>query len=192
MQKKFRGIFTLLPFMALFAHTTPMIGVEDVLDIVEDDAADAVEKPVQHIQSDEVPLIDAEDLVETPEIASVTVGNNFDFPASKDVDLIERIIVIDSHQNNHHDGHMKLEMQGTEPSREIRSTRPELGSTRHKTRKMLRDIPVLKRKKDSSIIVPNAQMISNKQIEPMIEGHQALNDSLGNEEKPLLMKVALD
>ncbi|KAB2835551.1 MAG: hypothetical protein F9K49_03640 [Caedimonadaceae bacterium] len=120
-------------------------------------------------------------------------------PADHDISFIERTPEVVEHiirienPSNKRDGETKFNSSDAKVTKEKSTARPELGSTASKTRKILYNhVPTLRKKKKDAALIPGAQNLTDKHIEPMIESHQALNQSENNNSKALLMNVSVE
>lgn len=109
--------------------------------------------------------------------------------------VIERILRVDGGHNRKTDMDKAATVQdASHATGEVRATHPELGSTAHKMRKIIHThTPVLKKRRQNNSLIPNAASVSEKHIEPMIEGHQVLSDpDKDKTAQELLLKVNVD
>ncbi|MBX9697172.1 MAG: hypothetical protein K2X53_03710, partial [Alphaproteobacteria bacterium] len=109
--------------------------------------------------------------------------------------VIERILRVDTGNNRKTDFDKISSVQDASPTAgDVRATHPELGSTAHKMRKIIHtNTPVLKKRRNKNSLIPNAASVSEKHIEPMIEGHQVLGDpDKDKTAQELLMKVTVN
>lgn len=109
--------------------------------------------------------------------------------------VIERVLRIDTGHNRKAEFDKVASMHdASHAAGDVRATHPELGSTAHKMRKIIHaNTPVLKKRRKKNSLIPNAASVSDKQIVPMIEGHQVLGDpDKDKTAQELLMKVTVN
>jgi hypothetical protein len=127
--------------------------------------------------------------------ASACESRSSHSPDGKPPAVIERILRVDTGNNRKTDFDKMASVQdASHTAGDVRATHPELGSTAHKMRKIIHtNTPVLKKRRNKNSLIPNAASVSEKHIEPMIEGHQVLGDpDKDKTAQKLLMKVTVN
>ncbi|MGN6670221.1 MAG: hypothetical protein ACTHJ4_01610 [Candidatus Nucleicultricaceae bacterium] len=190
MKKDLFSVLSLLLILAMTCNYHSASGNESVEEFIDEDGSVQSEY-TQSPSAEEMPVLEDVEIVET--ISNYVPGSNQDVVFSERApDTIEHVIRIDEHSKAR-EGETKNSFQDVKASGEKKASRPELGSTANKIRKVLHhNVPTLRKKKKSNPLIADAENLTGKHIEPMIESHQALNRSNALDSQALLMNVNIE
>lgn len=190
LKKDLLNVLSLSLILAVSCNYHSASGNESSEEFIDEDACVQSEH-TQSPSAEEMPVLEDVEIVET--ISNYAPGSNQDVVSSERTpNIIEHVIRAEDHSKPR-EGESKNHFQDAKASGEKKASRPELGSTANKIRKVLHhNVPTLRKKKKGNPLIADAENLSGKHIEPMIESHQALNRSEELDSRALLMNVNIE